>query len=79
MPRLFSLYAPIAVSGTVRNPVTSNAENKLVTLGKWILGLSNPYAMIMLFGDLGSQAKNPCAALLEITEKNDEINGSTFE
>ena len=76
---LIKLATPIAVSGTVRNPVTSNAENKLVTIGKWILGLSDPYAMILLFGDLGSEVKNPCAALLKITEKNDEQNGSVFE
>jgi hypothetical protein len=36
----------------------------LVTLGKLAIGIANPAALIVLFGDLGTKEKNPCAALL---------------
>ena len=69
---LFKLATPIEVSGTIKHPQTAPAENKLVTIGKWLIGLSDPYAMILLFGDLGADNKNPCSTLLKITEENEE-------
>lgn len=69
---LIKLATPIAVSGTIKHPVTAAAENKLVTIGKWLIGISQPYTIILLFGDLGESEKNPCAALLKITEEKEK-------
>jgi len=69
---LIKLATPIAVSGTIKHPHTAPAENKLVTIGKWLIGISQPYTIILLFGDLGESEKNPCAALLKITEEKEE-------
>lgn len=62
---LFRIGAPIRIGGTWSNPKAEPTESKWVTIGKLLIGLSNPNSIIVLFGDLGTGEQNPCAALLE--------------
>jgi hypothetical protein len=64
-PTLFHLGTPIRLSGTLANYKTESAESGMYRLGKWAIGLSNPAALIVIFGDVGAKEKNPCAALLK--------------
>ena len=64
-PTLFHLGTPIRLSGTLAQLKTASAESGMYRLGKWAIGLSNPAALIVLFGDTGAKEKNPCAALLK--------------
>jgi uncharacterized protein involved in outer membrane biogenesis len=58
------LGTPLRLSGTLQAPKVAPTESGLVTLGKLAIGIANPAALIVLFGDLGTKEKNPCAALL---------------
>jgi uncharacterized protein involved in outer membrane biogenesis len=61
---LVHLGAPLRLSGTLKAPKVAPAEKGLVTLGKLAIGIAQPAAIVVLFGDLGAKEKNPCAALL---------------
>jgi hypothetical protein len=61
---LMHLGAPLRLSGTLKAPKVAPAERGLVTLGKLAIGVVQPAALIVMFGDLGAKEKNPCAALL---------------
>lgn len=61
---LVNLGAPLRLSGTLKAPRVAPAERSLVTLGKLAIGVAQPAALIVMFGDLGAKEKNPCAALL---------------
>ncbi len=61
---LVHLGAPLRLSGSLQSPKVAPAERGLVTLGKLAIGVAQPAALIVLFGDLGAKEKNPCAALL---------------
>jgi hypothetical protein len=52
------------LSGTLQAPKVAPADRGLVTLGKIAIGVVQPAALIVMFGDLGTKEKNPCAALL---------------
>ena len=71
-PVLFRLGTPIKVTGTLAEIKAEPAQSGLVTLGKFILGLSHPGALILLFGDLGMTEKNPCEALLHQPLSNNQ-------
>ncbi|MBC2717130.1 MAG: AsmA family protein [Desulfobacteraceae bacterium] len=62
---LLRLGTPLKVSGTLAKIKAESAESGLVTLGKLIIGVSNPSTIILIFGDLGTTEKNPCEALLQ--------------
>ena len=59
----FKLGTPIQVSGSLAKIETSSAESGLVTLGKLIVGASNPSTIILIFGDLGASERNPVMAI----------------
>lgn len=61
---LVNLGGPLRLSGTLKAPKVGPAERGLVTLGKIAIGVVQPAAIIVMFGDLGAKEKNPCAALL---------------
>jgi hypothetical protein len=61
---LVNLGGPLRLSGTLKAPKVAPAERGLVTIGKLAIGVAQPAALIVLFGDLGAKEKNPCAALL---------------
>lgn len=61
---LLHLGGPLRLSGTLKAPRVRPAERGIVTLGKVAIGVVQPAALIVLFGDLGTREKNPCAALL---------------
>jgi AsmA protein len=61
---LVSLGDPLLLSGTLKQPRVRPADRSVVKLGKLAIGIAQPAALIVLFGDLGAQEKNPCAALL---------------
>jgi hypothetical protein len=71
-PVLFRLGTPIKVTGTLAEIKAEPAQSGLVTLGKIILGLYHPGALILLFGDLGTTEKNPCEALLHQPLSNNQ-------
>lgn len=62
---LVKMGRPIELSGTLAEPHAEFAGSRLVEFGKLIIGLSDPRALILLFGELGAKEKNPCKALLE--------------
>ena len=64
-PTLFHLGTPIKLSGTLANPKVGSANSGIVSVGKWAIGLTSPAALIVVFGDVGTKEKNPCAALLK--------------
>ena len=70
---LFRIGAPIQVSGTLRNPNAGQTGSGVINIGKWVIGLSDPYALILLFGDMGAKEKNPCEALLEQPVPDDAL------
>jgi hypothetical protein len=55
---------PIKVSGTLAKTKAESANSNFVTMGKLVVALTHPSSLIVLFGNLGSKEKNPCAALL---------------
>jgi uncharacterized protein involved in outer membrane biogenesis len=61
---LVHLGTPLRLSGTLKAPKVAPTESGLVTLGKLAIGVVQPAALIVMFGDLGAKEKNPCAALL---------------
>jgi uncharacterized protein involved in outer membrane biogenesis len=61
---LVKLAAPLRLSGTLGAPSVGPTEYSLLTLGKIAIGVAQPYALLLMFGDLGAKEKNPCAALL---------------
>jgi uncharacterized protein involved in outer membrane biogenesis len=61
---LLKLATPMRLSGTLGAPSVGPTEHSLLTLGKIAIGVAQPYALILMFGDLGAKEKNPCAALL---------------
>jgi uncharacterized protein involved in outer membrane biogenesis len=61
---LVSLGEPLQLSGTLKSPTVRPADRAIVTLGKLAIGVAQPAALIVMFGDLGAKEKNPCAALL---------------
>jgi uncharacterized protein involved in outer membrane biogenesis len=61
---LVHLGTPLRLSGTLQAPKVAATESGLVTLGKLAVGIAQPAALVVLFGDLGAKEKNPCAALL---------------
>jgi uncharacterized protein involved in outer membrane biogenesis len=63
---LFHLGTPIQLSGTLAYPKIGSGQSGIVTLGKWAIGLTSPTAMIVMFGDVGTKERNPCAALLKM-------------
>jgi uncharacterized protein involved in outer membrane biogenesis len=63
---LFHLGTPIQLSGTLAYPKIGSGQSGIVTLGKWAIGLTSPTAMIVMFGDVGTKERNPCAALLKV-------------
>ena len=71
-PVLFRLGTPIKVTGTLAEIKAEPDQSGLVTLGKFILGLYHPGALILLFGDLGTTEKNPCEALLHQPLSNNQ-------
>lgn len=64
-PTLFHLGTPIKLSGTLAYPRVGSAQSGIVSLGKWAIGLTSPAALIVVFGNVGTSEKNPCAALLK--------------
>lgn len=73
---LFRIGAPIEVTGTLRNTTARTAGSGVINIGKWLIGLSDPYALILLFGDLGAKEKNPCEALLKQPVPNETLETS---
>jgi len=67
---LFHLGTPIQLSGTLAYPKIRSAQSGIVSLGKWAIGLTSPAALIVVFGDVGTKEKNPCAALLKVPTSN---------
>jgi uncharacterized protein involved in outer membrane biogenesis len=63
---LFHLGTPIQISGTLAHPKVGSAQSGIISLGKWAIGLTSPTAMIVMFGDVGTKERNPCAALLKM-------------
>ena len=61
---LVNLGEPLQLSGTLKTPTVRPADRAVVTLGKLAIGIAQPAALIVMFGDLGAKEKNPCAALL---------------
>jgi hypothetical protein len=61
---LVNLGEPLQLSGTLKTPTVRPADRAIVTLGKLAIGVAQPAALIVMFGDLGAREKNPCAALL---------------
>jgi hypothetical protein len=61
---LVNLGQPLQLGGTLKTPTVLPADRAIVTLGKLAIGVAQPAALIVLFGDLGAKEKNPCAALL---------------
>ena len=62
---LVNLGQPLQLSGTLKSPKVRPADRGvIVTLGKIAIGIAQPAALIVMFGDLGAKEKNPCAALL---------------
>jgi uncharacterized protein involved in outer membrane biogenesis len=61
---LVSLGEPLQLSGTLKTPKVRPADRAVVKLGKLAIGIAQPAALIVMFGDLGAKEKNPCAALL---------------
>jgi AsmA family protein len=62
---LVKLGQPLQLSGTLKTPKLRPADRGvIVTLGKIAIGIAQPAALIVMFGDLGAKEKNPCAALL---------------
>jgi len=61
---LVNLGEPLLLSGTLKTPAVRPADRAIVTLGKLAIGVAQPAALIVMFGDLGAREKNPCAALL---------------
>ena len=61
---LMKLGTPIRLSGTLSHPKVAATERTIIALGKLVVGIAQPAALIVLFGDLGAKEKNPCAALL---------------
>jgi AsmA family protein len=61
---LVSLGEPLQLSGTLKTATVRPADRAIVTLGKIAIGVALPAALIVMFGDLGTKEKNPCAALL---------------
>jgi hypothetical protein len=55
---------PLQLSGTLKTPRVRPADRTVVKLGKLAIGIAQPAALIVLFGELGAKEKNPCAALL---------------
>lgn len=69
-PTLFHLGTPIKISGTLAYPKIGSAQSGIVSLGKWAIGLTSPAALIVVFGNVGTSEKNPCAALLKRPASN---------
>jgi len=61
---LVHLGEPLQLSGTLKTPTVRPADRAIVSLGKLAIGVAQPAALIVMFGDLGAKEKNPCAALL---------------
>jgi uncharacterized protein involved in outer membrane biogenesis len=61
---LIKLGAPLRLSGTLSNPKVTTTDQSIINLGKLAIGIAQPAALIVLFGDLGAKEKNPCGALL---------------
>jgi AsmA family protein len=61
---LVNLGEPLQLSGTLKTPTVRPADRAIVSLGKLAIGVAQPAALIVMFGDLGAKEKNPCAALL---------------
>lgn len=61
---LMQLSTPLRLSGTLASPRVRAADRSAVTLGKLVIGIAQPAALILFFGDLGAKEKDPCAALL---------------
>lgn len=61
---LVQLSTPLRLSGTLAAPRVRAADRSVVTLGKLFIGIAQPAALILFFGDLGAKEKDPCAALL---------------
>ncbi len=61
---LVNLGQPLQLGGTLKTPTVLPADRAIVTLGKLAIGIAQPAALIVMFGDLGAKEKNPCAALL---------------
>jgi len=68
---LVRLSEPLQLSGTLGSPKVGVSEQSLLTIGKLAIGITQPYALILFFSDLGPKEKNPCAALLE--QKGGEV------
>jgi uncharacterized protein involved in outer membrane biogenesis len=69
-PTLFHLGTPIQLGGTLAHPSVGSAQSGIVSLGKWAIGLTSPAALIVVFGNVGTKEKNPCAALLKETARD---------
>ncbi|HEB95559.1 MAG TPA: AsmA family protein [Sedimenticola thiotaurini] len=68
--RLVTMDTPISLSGTLARPVAGPAAtDALVAVGKLAVGISNPAALVVLFGSLGNTVENPCEAVLSGTLK----------
>lgn len=61
---LLNLGEPLQLSGTLKVPNVRPADRTIVTLGKLAIGIAQPAALIVMYGNLGAKEKNPCAALL---------------
>jgi uncharacterized protein involved in outer membrane biogenesis len=61
---LVNLGEPLQLGGTLKTPTVRPADRAIMTLGKLAIGVAQPAALIVMFGDLGAREKNPCAALL---------------
>jgi uncharacterized protein involved in outer membrane biogenesis len=61
---LIKLGTPLRLGGTLSHPNVAPTDRSLVNLGKLVIGIAQPAALIVLFGDLGAKEKDPCAALL---------------
>jgi len=61
---LVNLGEPLQLSGTLKTPTVRPADRAIISLGKLAIGVAQPAALIVMFGDLGAKEKNPCAALL---------------
>jgi hypothetical protein len=72
---LVKVGRPVRLSGTLAEPKAEFAGSRLLELTKWLVGLSDPRALILLFGEIGTHEKNPCRALLERLDREPHSSG----
>jgi hypothetical protein len=62
---LVQVGRPVQITGTLANPQAEMAGSRFVELARWAIGLSDPIALILLFGEIGTREDNPCELLAE--------------